>query len=106
MQQATTQPANHIEQQEFARPEVTLQHRAEHPHGKEVEEDVGEVGVHKHIGEELCHVEIVGKEEVQRQVAVKVDAPPPCRKRGEEEQDVDHQYILRDNGKSVHQVNI
>ena len=32
---------------------------------KQVEEDVGDIGVHKHVGEQLINVEIAGFDKVQ-----------------------------------------
>ena len=65
-----TDAACEVVEQEAFRPPDLLEYTAEHPNGKHVEEQMGKSAVHEHISNQLCCIEIFGKEKVQSQVVV------------------------------------
>ena len=83
-------------------PPHLFQDSPEHPHGKQVEEDVQEVGVHEHVSDELGHVEIVGKDKVQSQILGQVDAETFCHDSSQEKNDVNDEKVLGNSGHRIH----
>ena len=65
-----TDAACEVVEQEAFRPPDLLEYTAEHPNSKHVEEQMGKSAVHEHISNQLCCIEISGKEKVQSQVVV------------------------------------
>ena len=65
LEQAGSDTAGDIVEEELARSPHVLHHAAEHPQGEHVEEEVCQVAVHEHIGEQLVEVEVARKDEVE-----------------------------------------
>ena len=100
-----TDSADHIIEEKLLRSPHILNHAAEHPQGKHVEEQMRESGMHEHISEELIYLEIARKEEVKSKHAVQVDAltaEHPC---GGEHKHIDNQQILCNSRYSEHTQN-
>ena len=52
-------------EQKTLRPPYLFQNTAEHPYGEHIEEQMGKSSMHEHISNQLCCIEVSGKEEMQ-----------------------------------------
>ena len=99
MQHAGTQSAENVIKKEFLWPPDTLDDAAEHPEGEHVEKNMLEVGVHKHVCEQLEDVEVGGHEEMKPQNVVQIHPQRSLPgQHGHESQQIDNQKILGDGG--------
>ena len=53
-----------IEEEALRSPHL-FEYATEHPYGKHVEKQMGEPAMHEHVRNQLCGVEVFGKEEMQ-----------------------------------------
>ena len=95
--QCVNYAADEIIDQKLLRSPHPLNDAAEHPQGKHVEEDVGEVGMQELIGDELPEVEIGGKEEMQLAVLAQVELSAQ-HQRGHKGKNVDDKQVFGNSG--------
>ncbi len=82
-----------VEEEPTGTPEV-LHGSTEHPEVEHIEEDVAEVGMHKHIGEGLPGLELVGRETEECQILGQIDTTRLQHVVGSEDEDVDDEQMF------------
>ena len=91
LHQTGTHTTHEIEGEEALGTPHILEHTPEHPHRKHIEEDVLEIGVKEHIGDELAGIEIGRLEEVKTEEVVHIYAIFACHDHSEEAEHVYNQ---------------
>jgi len=92
--QARAKAANQIEHKKALGSPNVLYCVAKHPQGEHVEEQMLEVGVHEHVGEQLVEPEVAGLEEMKAKDFRQVDVEPVQGESGQKHQDIDNQQVL------------
>lgn len=91
LHQAGTDSAYHIISKETLGTQYLFKGTSEHPYGKHVEENVLEVGVHEHIGNQLEQLEVRCHEEMQSKDIIQVYSISFRHNASKEAKDVDDQ---------------
>ena len=96
--------AHQVVEQETLGTPYLLQDAPEHPYGKHVEKDMGKIGMHEHVGNQLRGVEIVGYDQVKPKVIGKVDAISLQYDGCQVQQHVDDEEVFGNSGYCIHKI--
>ena len=92
LKQSGADAAHEVKQHETALAEHLLYHAAEHPQREHVEQQMCQSAVHEHVREELVHLEVGRKEEVEAEMGIH---PRTHNQRQQIAYDVGNEQIFR-----------